>query len=65
MVSADKSTVTVASKITQTFPQVNLNKTEGVEKIEGNLTNTYTFLVSGNTFEAPKQQVTVTLNKKT
>lgn len=63
MISADKQTLTVIEQIEKTFPQINMTKTEGVEKIEGNLTNTFSFVVSGNTFEAPKQQITVIQNK--
>lgn len=59
MISTDRQTISVVSKITESLPQVNMNKTEGVEKIEGNLTDTFIFLVSGSTYEAPKQQVTV------
>lgn len=65
MITADKSTVTVIKGIEQALPHVNMTRTEGVEKVEGNLVNTFTFVVSGSTTEAPKQQITVVQNKKT
>ena len=65
MIHIDESTVKVVNKIQEILPQVDMKNTEGVGKVEGNLVNTFTFLVSGNTNEAPKQQVTVVQNKAT
>ena len=61
----DKKTVDVVDKIQETLPEVNLSQTQAVEKIEGNLTNTFIFVVGGDTIEEPKEQITVIQNKET
>ena len=43
------------------MPEINLNNTQTIEKVEGNLTNKYMVVVGGY----PTQQITIIENPKT